>query len=447
MNSIYRRASAYYKKHGLNRSLRLIYRKATGKVPWNLRQPRKSSEAYIADYRKVVVNNAAAKPEFGRVLNDEAELGLARPVVTMPRPASEIFGSGNVAIIGDLNLPQCKKYRVIQKVEALQQMGLSANFSHWQDIPRCINLLQTATCLVLYRVQNNSLIEQYCAEAQRLGLPVGYDIDDPVFDKPTYSANENLNALDPAEKADLLSTCGFYAEAFQLADFVIVSTPGMAEVAKKHFSGPIHLWRNAIDLETRQAALRYVLFGRKQQGDKVRIGYASGSRAHNADFAVAEDSLIKVLAEHPQTELHIVGYHEPSKRLDVYSDRITQIPFQDYPTYIENVSQFDISLVPLLPDAFNDCKSAIRYLESSIVGVPAIATDIGDFSYLIDSGVNGFLAASDRDWHEMLSALVADPALREKTGTAARDYVTREMLSETVAAGLDAPLLRILRNA
>ncbi len=214
MSDIITRASTYYKKHGLNRSMRLIFRKMSGQVPWNIRSPRTGSGKYIEDHKKIVVSNAAAKPDYGRVLNDEAELGLARPVINAPRPAREVFGRGNIAIIGDLNLPQCKKYRVVQKIEALEQMGLKADLSHWQDIPRCINLLQTATCMILYRVQSNSLIEQYCAEAQRLGIPVGYDIDDPVFDKKTYSANKNLDALDPNEKAHLLAACGDYAEAF-----------------------------------------------------------------------------------------------------------------------------------------------------------------------------------------------------------------------------------------
>ncbi len=61
----------------------------------------------------------------------------------------------------------------------------------------------------------------------------------------------------------------------------------------------------------------------------------------------------------------------------------------------------------------------------------------------MDSGVTGFLAASDKDWYEMLKALVTDAELRARIGAAARDYVTREMYSETIAAELDPSLLRI----
>jgi glycosyltransferase involved in cell wall biosynthesis len=471
MSTLFTRAQKYFHKHGIGPSARLLYRKMSGKVPWNIARPRTNSADYIADHARfiglnppapavpAVANPAPATEEppatadtspatemrSSKMIADEIELGFARPVIQAVKPANELFGRGHIVIIGDLNLPQCRKYRVVQKAEAMEKMGLVASFSHWQDIPRCINLMQVATTIILYRVQHDALVEQYCKEARRLGIMIGYDIDDPVFDSRTYGANENLNTLDPAEKRQLLNGCPSYAAAIRLADFTIVSTPGMARLMEQYHSGPIHVWRNAIDIDTRQAALDFhTVKAARKTG--IRIGYASGSRAHNLDFAVAESALVRVLSEFPDVELAIVGYHTPSKELAAFAGRITQTDFQDYPSYISNVASFDISIIPLLMDAFNDCKSAIRFLESSVVGVPSVSSNIGDFSNIVSNGKTGYLASTAEDWYEALVKLIGDADLRKTMGAAAKAYVTAEMYSETIAARLDRELLRVIRN-
>jgi hypothetical protein len=358
MTNLISRASSYYQKHGFKRSVRLIYRRVTGQTPWNIRNPRANNVGYLLDHNRSFVPKASTT---------EAEGAMESPT-----SAARLFGGRFVLIIGDLNLPQCKKYRVVQKVEALEQAGIPANYSHWLDIPRCTMLMQTATAVILYRVKQDELISAYCDEARRLGIPVGYDIDDPLFDAAIYGANNNLNTLNPTEKDQLLSACASYAAAFSYADFAISSTPGLAKVIAQHFPRPVYLWRNAIDRETRHARLQADLNRFVGASETVRIGYASGSRAHDADFSEAEPALLKILDEYPECELSIIGYHTPSKALKAYSARISHIPYQDYSFYLQSMSSFDVSIIPLLPSGFNECKSAIRFLESAIVGVPTI---------------------------------------------------------------------------
>jgi hypothetical protein len=82
---------------------------------------------------------------------NQFDQALANPKLDPhPKPAPSLFRFGNVAIIGDLNLPQYKKCRVLQKLEAINTLGVANNYSHWQDIPRSLNLMQMASTAIIY---------------------------------------------------------------------------------------------------------------------------------------------------------------------------------------------------------------------------------------------------------------------------------------------------------
>ncbi len=57
------------------------------------------------------------------------------------------------------------------------------------------------------------------------------------------------------------------------------------------------------------------------------------------------------------------------------------------------------------------------------VGTPCIVSPVGMNADIIQDGVNGFLAATPDEWIEKLGFLMADPALRERMGRAARDTI------------------------
>lgn len=130
MADILQRAIRYYHKHGFKRSMWMLRRKLFGTAP----APQQLPMAYPAPAPVVVGQTSTYFNQF-----DQA---LASPKLDPhSKPAPSLFRFGNVAIIGDLNLPQCKKYRVLQKLEAINTFGVASNYSHWQDIPRSPHLL------------------------------------------------------------------------------------------------------------------------------------------------------------------------------------------------------------------------------------------------------------------------------------------------------------------
>jgi len=133
------------------------------------------------------------------------------------------------------------------------------------------------------------------------------------------------------------------------------------------------------------------------------IGYMSGSRAHEADFNTAKSAIVEILEKYDHVELLVVGFAESAKELlTKYRERITIIPFSDYYEYISTYSKIDLNIIPLLINDFNECKSAIRYLESSLLYVPTIVSHVGDFKNIIDHKVNGYFiyTNSQEEWIE-----------------------------------------------
>lgn len=88
--------------------------------------------------------------------------------------------------------------------------------------------------------------------------------------------------------------------------------------------------------------------------------------------------------------------------------------------YLHAVSEFDVWCAPYRDTAFNRAKFPTKWLESSILGIPLIASDVEPYRRVIRHGENGFLVRREHEWGRWLKRLVDDPELRQRVGMAAR---------------------------
>ena len=88
----------------------------------------------------------------------------------------------------------------------------------------------------------------------------------------------------------------------------------------------------------------------------------------------------------------------------------------------------DVFIAPLRDNRFNRCKSALKYLEYSVFGIPGVYADLPAYRELISSGENGYLAATPEEWEAALTVLIEDAALRSKVGSAAQKTVQEKYL-------------------
>ncbi len=324
-----------------------------------------------------------------------------------------------IAMVADLNLPQCRKYRVEQMASFWRARGVEFEYAHFQDIPRATRIMQHATHLMEYRLQSCPSAEMIRYEARRLRLPVLYDLDDPLFSVSAYETYRNMDALDPKMKAHFVSEAPKYLSMMNGADILSVSTPGMARHAALYTERPVFVRRNFADAETLTAG-DTAMCDAAGQDNLFRVAFASGSQGHEVDLAEIIETLSEFVIADPDRRLVLIGHFDLSYLPEGLEDQTEVIKFADYARYLAALEQADCAVMPLCDDAFNQCKSAVRVLDAAAVGVPAIVGPVGDLAQVVRHNVTGFIAETQEDWMTALNTLAADPAAARQMGAMAR---------------------------
>mgnify|MGYP001057026227 CR=1 FL=1 len=340
-------------------------------------------------------------------------------------PAS-LSRTRRIAMIGDLNLAQCRKYRVEQLADLWVDEDTDYNFAHYEDVQHASQLLQGATHLMLYRTQNSPLMDMYLYEARRLKLPVLYDIDDPLFSVSAYETYENMAALPEAMKTHFVNQAPKYLSAMSMADIVTVSTPGLADHARAYIPSPVYYRRNFADAATLAAAAALLDLSSNKALGGFRVAFASGSQGHEVDFALIAADIGRFLLEDPARKLVLLGHFNVALLPAALRKQVEIHPFTDYAAYLANLASCHAAVMPLTNDIFNRCKSAVRVLDAAAVGVPVIVPDVGDFSAVVRQGKTGFVLSQDQaqngGWYTALDQLASDrPAAQAMGADAALD--------------------------
>ena len=345
-----------------------------------------------------------------------------------------------IALIGDLNLPQCRKYRVEQLAQFWQGQGIRLEYAHFEDIPRATRILQQASHLMEYRLQCTPTTQMLRYEAHRLRLPILYDLDDPLFSVSAYETYSNMQAVGADQKSHFLAAAPSYLDMMNGADIVSVSTPGMATHAALFSNRSIYLRRNFADAET-LAAGRVMNTANKKQPSIFRIAFASGSCGHEADLETILKPLTEFILAAPNRRLRVLGHFDLKRLPKALLLQVEQCAFTTYSDYLNVLSEVDCAVVPLAKDAFNDCKSAVRVLDAAAVSVPSIVSDVGDLGFVVKEGETGYVARQASDWEAILGQFV-QPGCAEKMGQAARQNLETRWRASTAPHIIDPEILR-----
>ncbi|RKH89828.1 glycosyltransferase [Corallococcus sp. AB045] len=352
-----------------------------------------------------------------------------------------------ILIIAELSLPQCKRYRVDQKVAMFHRLGYDVTVVNWHDHAECKAALQFHGLVIYYRVPAYPAVEELLAETRRLGLPHFFDVDDLIFDVEEYERNSNVLRLPAAERELLINGVRQYRRALSLSANAIASTPTLAKEMAKANSGKVYIVENCLDDVILEVAKEMEARPPAVEPDWVTIGYGSGTRTHDADFTIAADAILAVMERHANVRLAIHGYLELPEGFKRFSDRIFRIPFLDAEDYLRALASWQISIAPLEPTVFNEAKSNIKFIEASVFRVPAVCSSTGPFREILEHGRNGFLATTREEWESALSALVQDASLRKRMGEEAHRSVMARYHPAVVATERLQPILQHLPPA
>ena len=311
-------------------------------------------------------------------------------------------------------IPQCTRYRVLNKAEQLRKHGFAVKVVNLSDFQ--LSMAQNASHIIIYRSPISPELLRLCHLAKEYGKPVFFDIDDLVFDTVYTDQLSYTQGLNSVEKGNYDAGVRNYGYMLENCDGAITSTNQLQEELYKYQS-KVLLNRNLASDDLIAISSQYIK-DYSQTSDIVKIGYFSGSISHNENFELIKPAIKQLLTKYSNVQLHIVGILDIPQDMKPFENQIVTHDYVDWDKLPALISEVDINLAPLVDSIFNRAKSEIKWIEAALVKVPTVASNIGAFSDAVVDGETGLLATDDQ-WFDKLEALVLSPELRQKIADAA----------------------------
>lgn len=311
-------------------------------------------------------------------------------------------------------IPQCTRYRVLNKAEQLRKHGFAVKVVNLSDFQ--LSMAQNASHIIIYRSPISPELLRLCHLAKEYGKPVFFDIDDLVFDTVYTDQLSYTQGLNSVEKGNYDAGVRNYGYMLENCDGAITSTNQLQEELHKYQS-KVLLNRNLASDDLIAISSQY-LKDYSQTSDIVKIGYFSGSISHNENFELIKPAIKQLLKKYSNVQLHIVGILDIPEDMKPFENQIVTHDYVDWDKLPALISEVDINLAPLVDSIFNRAKSEIKWIEAALVKVPTVASKIGAFSDAVVDGETGLLA-TDEQWFDNLETLVLSPELRQKIADAA----------------------------
>ena len=279
--------------------------------------------------------------------------------------------------------------------------------------------LLSGSDLVIIQRDFPRFIDQYRQvhlDAHRLRIPVIFEIDDLLWElpdeHPDRASHFYTDALMPM-------MCAAWS-----ADGITVPSPGI-----KHYLSCLNpnIFVLPNYLNPKLWSLRNPT---SEVGKTISIGYMGGD-SHLPDLEMIEEVLLDILDYHQGRVKFISwGVQPPPAMIEhqlVEWLSLTPGDYAEFAAYF-NQQQFDIYVTPLKDSLFNRCKSSIKVIEYSALGIPGVSSDLEPYANVITPGVTGFLADTTEQWKQHLNTLIEQPDLRLQIATQAQESIRKDWL-------------------
>jgi len=220
-----------------------------------------------------------------------------------------------------------------------------------------------------------------------------------------FSIKKNRERLDAVKKS------------LGMVDLVTTTTDLLADVLRQ-FNPNVAVLPNCID------------FGRwnplpLKPHDDVRLFWAGGS-SHYEDLQVIGSVLPLIMDKFPKVTLVLMGVKFDGLLKHLPQGRVEFHPWEDSLSYPYKCSMLaaDLAIIPLADNAFNRCKSPLKWIEQSALGVPSVMSGVSPYQEMYN-GENAILVGDNsvNGWLEAISTMIREPMLRAKIGGEAQRYV------------------------
>ncbi|UAK24995.1 glycosyltransferase [Sphingomonas nostoxanthinifaciens] len=313
------------------------------------------------------------------------------------------------------------RYRGIHLGHSLEELGFAATLIH-SATPNTVaqQLFARSQAVIFQRCfDEQQNVGTFMEAAQSAGCRRIMEIDDLVFPEFVHVIGSVAGGEWDFEKAMEIATK--YARMMERMDAAIVSTPVLERYVTTAFGMPTALYRNRIRRHDDPLP---------EKSREIRLIYAAGTFSHAEDFRLIADALYDVLREFPQAQLSLLGAVQPPARL-LSLPGVSSYPLMPYRSMLRFIAQHDLMLVPLVNSAFNRAKSNVKFLECGAMGVPVMASRVGEYVEAISDDATGLLVDDDL-WPERLRGAIRDRTALGTIGDAARALVRSRFDVRTV---------------
>ena len=374
---------------------------------------------------------ASLEGERGRVRQQESVVSRSKP-----RFRCVIYST-------DFPIAACALLRLIDPLSRLKSdiefvwaVSLSNNdIDHPDRISSTVDLdiLATADLVIIQRFF--PLIGEFHHALKIIlsaGKPVIYETDDSLTSMP----DDNPHAKFAEKNRDALLDCVAKCCA------VTVSTKELRNEYLK-YNPSVYVLPNLLDegrwfRKTLSDAIR---------SDRVVIGYA-GTLTHAADLELIEDALERISQKYSdKVAFKFIGCATPRMMALPNAEMANfKVAYDEYPEALRQLG-LDIAVAPLQDNAFNRCKSNIKWLEYSAVGIAGVYSDLPPYNECVEHMRTGMLANSDPEsWMQALDYLVSNPDARHAMVKAAQDEIKAKYTLESGVRQYLDTYSEIIRN-
>jgi glycosyltransferase involved in cell wall biosynthesis len=321
-----------------------------------------------------------------------------------------------------------RPYRVDYLVQDLASLGVE---SSWMSIPQALQKpaqISTVNLLILWRTAWDGSVAEIVRTARRNSATVVFDADDLVIE-PELARIGIIDGIRTQQLSEVKVEQYFRRTlaAFDASDFAFCSTEEIAGYMRARHKTTFVL-ANGFDDGSYARAREAILRRRETPADAlVRVGYATGTRTHQRDFAIVASALANVLRSRPQCRLVLfrglldLSEFEQFRGLDAQVEWRTFVPHEKLP---DEMGSFDINIAPLeVGNPFCESKSELKFVQAGLLEICTIASPTGPFRRAIRHGDTGFLADRGNAWTSMILRLVDDDCLRRRVGGSAHEEV------------------------
>ena len=343
-------------------------------------------------------------------------------------------GSGDILFVTG-GLGDSARYRCHHVAEELCLKGFKTSVTV-QDNPFLSRYANKFSVVIFHRVLWTGFVESLVKKLKEQQKTIIFDTDDLVFDPEYFKHMDYFRVMNSFEKKQYEGGVGAEILTDPYVEVATVSTSFLAEKlrerGKRVFLVPNRLSEEDVKIAEKNHDVRSTKYESTSdeaniQNSEIVIGYFSGSKGHDKDFATVSGVLVELLKKYNSLKLFIGGPLEIGNAFDEFGDRIVRLPYVPRAENFRNMSKMDIIIAPLeIGNPFCESKSELKFFEAGIVSVPVVAATTQTFREAITDGVDGFVASNGIEWREKLERLILDVNLRETIGMKARETALKK---------------------